>query len=436
MDAHPKSPTLVETLLPWAAWGIGALVVVAVAWWLISRSRKSDHLAAVAAWAKDLLVKATTPRPARPAPEPTDTKTPEKANLSPTAPPPEGDDSGTIRTRVIVSAALIPSVLSLIWVATTVADITGGPAGLAAGVFADVLIVSTVAVAWFNPEVRRLAGAGGWVAAVAAGLLLMWHHWGTEAVFFSLVPVGSKFLWHLALAARTAWEARVAARKAHEEALKAKKAEREAEAARLAAEEEARKEAELSPELSHERKAELARLEEDAEYIEAKAERELRIEDAKAKAAHERKLAEIRRLGQQQRAMDRESASVEMARQDLIRQVNASRPASFALPSGEVPSDLSSLADSPTVPGEASLMGFGAVMGSDLGASRGRPVGDRPVIEPQVRELLAYIATAGEKASVRGAAAELKVSAPTIRRWREKAEKQGLDMSALRRRTK
>ncbi len=80
------------------------------------------------------------------------------------------------RTRIIVAAASVPSVLSLIWFASTVAETIGGPGGWAAGVFADVLIVSTVAVAWFNPEVRRLAGFGGWVAAVAAGVLLGWHY--------------------------------------------------------------------------------------------------------------------------------------------------------------------------------------------------------------------------------------------------------------------
>lgn len=134
-------------------------------------------------------------------------------------------------TRIMIAAAAVPSVLSLVWLATTVAEIAAGPegditvGGLATGVFADVLIVSTVLVGWFMPSVRQTASIGGWVAAVGAAGLLAYHYWGTEQLAFAVVPLGAKFLWHLALQARTVAEQELSRRAADD--AKAAKAEAE-----------------------------------------------------------------------------------------------------------------------------------------------------------------------------------------------------------------
>lgn len=350
---------------------------------------------------------------------------PESPTTAPGDVPPVPSTDQRRKVTATIAVAAIPSAASLVWTAWSLIDMIPAPlpVGLAAGVVLDIALVSAVAIAWLNPESARGAKKFGWFVASIATALVGWHAYEMMPVLaiLGIVPLVAKGLWHIALNTRMV---RVAA--------EARQAEKE----RLAAEEKAKREAELSTDPSHEEQRLVAEKRRQAKHERELAEAEVELADAQAEREHRLELAKIRRNAEQQRALDREDATTVKKRLELVREINASRPASFALPSGEVPSDLSSLADSPTVPGEASLMGFGAVMGSDLGVSRGRPVGDRPVIEPQVRELLAYIATAGEKASVRGAAAELKVSAPTIRRWREKAEKQGLDMSALRRRTK
>lgn len=405
---NPQDTTLIDALsetasswLPWA----GATVATAAVVYTVVRLRRSGRLSLLMSQIRRLLAKRDS-----------------QTDKSPTAPLAEGRSLFT-PTRIMVAAAAVPSVLSLVWLATTVAEITGGLAGLAAGIFADVVIVSTVAVGWFNPAVRSLAGRGGWVAAVAASGLLAWHHWGTEEVAFALVPIGAKFLWHLALVALTAKEKQEAVREEQRLAREAEKKEKEAEAARLAEEEARRVELELSEELTFEQRRTIAERKRKAAYEKQLAEADREVDAAKKDTEHQRKLAEIRLLAEQQRAMDEESANVEIARQELIRKVNAGKPAAFALSSGEVPNDLSSL---PPSPGVSQVMGFGSAMGSDQRTSPGRPV------DPQLVELMTYIASAGSGASVRGAARELKVSAPTIRRWREKAEAQGLDVSALK----
>ncbi|GAA1454217.1 hypothetical protein [Nocardiopsis tropica] len=283
-----------------------------------------------------------------------------------TVPPSEPTDGAMqpTSTWVIVAAASVPSVLSLIWLATTVAEITGGPGGWAAGIFADVVIVSTVAIAWFNPGVRRMASLGGWAAAIAAGVLLGWHHWGTEEVVFSLVPIGSKFLWHVALAAVTAREARVARQKAERQAAVAEKEERAAETARVAAEEQARRDAELSTDPKHEEKRLVAEKRRLAAHERDLAEAEVELEDAKAERDHKLRLAKIRRDAKEQREMDREDADTVKHRIALAREINASRPASFALPSGEVPNDLSGISSPAPAAREGAidhltLLGFG-----------------------------------------------------------------------------
>jgi hypothetical protein len=327
--------------------------------------------------------------------------------------------------RATVAIAAVPSAASLVWTAWSLIDMIPAPlpVGLAAGVVLDVALVSAVAIAWIAPQVAKPAKITGWLIAAVAALLVGYHAYTILPALAALgiIPLFAKSLWHLALNARLARAAAEAA---------------QAEADRAAAAEKAKQEAELSTDPKHEEKrlvAEKLRL---AAHEEEMAKAEVRLADAQAEREHQLKLAKIRRGAEQQRAMDREDAKVIKQRLELTREINASRPAGYALPAAEVPDDLSSLPVPPASPGTPQVMGFGAVMGSDLGVSRGRPVGDQTVIDPQVRELLAYIAEAGEGASVRGAARHLEVSAPTIRRWRDKAEAAGLDVSALKRTSK
>lgn len=221
-------------------------------------------------------------------------------------------------TRLVVAAAAVPSLLSLMWVANTAADIIGnGPAGWAAGVFADVLIVSTVLVAWVAPDVRRLASIGGWIAAAAAGLLLGCHHWGTEQVAFALVPIGSKFLWHIALAARTAWEQRrdadraAAAQAAEKERLEAE------EAAQAERDADRERELALSTDLTEDEKRELAEIRRQAAYARAKAEAEMELTAAQAEADRMRQQADA------DAERIRQEAEHQMRQEALQRQVEA-----------------------------------------------------------------------------------------------------------------
>lgn len=432
----PESPTTLQVVLAavpsWVPWGLGLLVVAAIAWWVLPRLIRSGlpQKAArmVAGRLREALVKQAAPAaPPAVSPEAPPVRPAEAA--APTPPPASGDSPRSVKATIAIAS--LPSLASLVWTAWSLIDMIDAPlpVGLAAGVVLDIAMVSAIAIAWINISVAPGAKKFGWFVASIATVLVGWHAYEIMPILaiLGIIPLVATGLWHFALNARIA---RAEKKDALEAARLAKEAE-EAEAKRAAEEEAAAREAELSAELSHERRAELARLEEDATYIEEKAERELRVAEAKAKAEHEKKVANVRRLGEEQRAMDEEAAKVEMARQELIQKVNASRPASFALPAGDVPSDLSSLPPSPS----ASLMGFGAVMGSDLGVSGGRPGGVPSGIDPDLKELLTYIASAGEDASVRGASRELGVAPATIRRRRDRAEEAGLDMSALKRTT-
>lgn len=421
---------LVATVISWLPWA-AALVVIAAAAVVLVLLHRAGRLAPAAARVKRFLVERSSPAPA-PAP----TATPVAPAPPVEAPLTDSGDAPAWLPRALGAAAALPTLFALPWAAWAVAHVLPVPLyiSLPLGVLFDLVMVASVVLALLVPSVARQASALGWAAAVLASAAIMFHVGLSGALIFAATPLLSKALWGLLVTIRrNEADARAEEKRKEEEAAEereraeAKRAEAAAEAARLAAEEQARQDAELSTELSHERRVELARLEEDAAYIEEKAAKELRVDEAKARAAHAKKVAEIGRLGAEQRAMDEESAKVEIARQELIRRVNASKPASFALPSGEVPNDLSSLPASPASPGTPQVMGFGAVMGSDLGVSLGRPISD-----PQLVELMTYIASAGSEASVRGAARELKVSAPTIRRWREKAEAAGLDVSALK----
>ena len=416
---------LVFSLLPWAVAGAVATGVV----WALVWAYRSGRLAPVAAWARGLMVKRSVPSPRDDAPE---------AAVE----PPAASGSPSWLPRALGAAAALPALVALPWAAWAVAHVLPVPLyiSLPLGVLFDLVMVASVVLALLVPSTARQASALGWAAAVLASAAIVVHVGWSGALLFAATPLLSKALWGLLVTIRrTETAARAEEERQREEVEEARrreeeeKAAAEAEAARLASEERARRDTELSAELTFEQRKIIADRKREAAYEKALAEADRELDAAKADTEHQRKLADIRRLGAEQRAMDEEAGKVEIAREELIRRVKASRPVSFALTSGEVPDDLSSL---PRSPGTPQVMGFGAVMGSDLVVSRGRPVGDQPVIDPQVRELLAYIAEAGEGASVRGAARHLEVSAPTIRRWRDKAEAAGLDVSALKRTSK
>lgn len=216
-------------------------------------------------------------------------------------------------TRIMVGAAVVPSLLSLIWLATTVAQWSAGPdgeltaAGLATGIFADVLIVSTVIVGWVAPAVRREASIGGWIGAVAAAGLLGHHYWGSEQVFFALVPIAAKFLWHLALRAKTLAEQRKA---------------RHYQGARTQAQEEEKKELEEASaddcSLTLEQRRMIADLKRDAEFTRLKAE-----------ATAARDTAEIEAENKVDMARDRAEADQLRARYALADQVGRRLPISI-----------------------------------------------------------------------------------------------------------
>lgn len=268
-------------------------------------------------WAR-MLVKRSTPAP--------------PAAASGAAPAP-------LSARAPVLLAAVPSAASLVWTAWSVTDMLPAPlpVGLAAGVVLDVALVSAVAIAWVAPDVARPAKAAGWAIASLAAVLVGWHAAQITLVLagLGLIPLVSKALWHLALDAKIARhaaeaEAAETARRAAEAA-----AAREEERQRVAAEEAERRDAELDPGLTHDQRAEIADKLRRAAYLRELAAAEREVEDAEAEAAHQAELARIRRAGAQQREMDREDAATVKARIALTREIRASEPADFALPSAE-----------------------------------------------------------------------------------------------------
>lgn len=345
-----------------------------------------------------------------------------------------GGAPGPVRATIAVAA--VPSAASLVWTAWSLMDMIPAPwpVGLAAGVVLDIALVSAVAIGWIAPHVAKPAKLTGWLIAALAGVLVGYHAWLILPVLagLGLIPLVAKGLWHLALnahLARTEAEAVAdAARAAHErkEAEARRVAEEEAERRRVAeAEAEAARAAELSTDLTHDQQAEIAAKRRAAAHAREAADAEAELADAQAEREHRLKLAAIRREAAQTREMDREDAEVIKQRVTLAREIQAGK--GLPITSGETPDDLSTLA----VPPGAGPMGFGGVMGSDLRVSRGRPSPAPDSLDPRLQELVTYIADAGDDASVRGAAKELGVAAATIRRWRTKAETQGLDMSPL-----
>lgn len=316
--------------------------------------------------------------------------------------------------KATIAIAAIPSGASLVWTAWSLMDMlpTPWPVGLAVGVVLDVILVSSVALAWINPGGAAGAKRFGWFVASVAAVLVGWHAYEMLPVLaiLGIIPLLAKGLWGLALNARLADAAR-------------------AEAKRLAEEERAAREAELSTDPTHEQKRLAAQKRRDAAAERDLAEAEVELADARAERDHKLKLAAIRRAAAETREMERQDAETIKERMVLLREIKAGQ--GIALGAGEGAVDMPSLGASPS----ASLMGFGAVMGSDLGVSRGRPGGVPSGIDPELKELLTYIAAAGEEASVRGASRELGVAPATIRRRRDRAEEAGLDMSALKRTT-
>lgn len=329
--------------------------------------------------------------------------------LTPGTSPQVGAESSKA-ARATVAIAALPSAASLVWTAWSLIDMIPAPlpVGLAAGVVLDVALVSAVAIAWISPRVAKAAKVTGWLIALVAAALVGYHAYTILPVLagLGLVPLVAKGLWHLALNARLARAAAEAA---------------QAKATRKEAKEKAQREAELSTELTHEERRQIAEKLRLAAFEEELAEAEVRLDDAQAERVHRLKLAAIRR-----------EAEVVKERIELAWEINAVRSTQFALPAGEAPDDLSSLpapqASQGDAAGHLAHLGFG----SDQGVSPGRPGGDPVVADPPLRDLMAYLGAAGEAASVRGAAKELRVAPITIRRWRDKAEAQGLDVSALK----
>lgn len=327
---------------------------------------------------------------------------------------PEAAPASPRSAKATIAIAAVPSAASLVWTAWSLMDMlpTPWPVGLAVGVVLDVVLVSSVALAWINPSGAVGAKRFGWFVAGVAAVLVGWHAYEMMPVLaiLGIIPMLAKGLWGLALNARLTDAA--------------------SEAARIAKEaEDAAREAELSTDPTHEEQKLVAEMRRKAAHERELAEAEVELSDAQAERDHKLKLAAIRRAADETREMERQDAEVIKQRVALLREIKAGQ--GIALGSGEASGDMPSLAASPS----ASLMGFGAVMGSDLGVSQGRPGGVPSDIDPELQELLTYIASAGEEASVRGASRELGVAPATIRRRRDRAEEAGLNMSALKRTT-
>jgi len=210
-------------------------------------------------------------------------------------------------TRGMVAVASLPSLLSLILMVSTAMDISGGVAGLAAGLFYDAIVVVLVAIAWFQPAVRTLAGRGAWAGAVLASAVIVWHY-DSEQMLWAAVPIGAKFAWHLALAALTA-----------QQNVQAKRWALAAEKERVAAEaEQVRKDEDANADdasLTVEQRRTIAALKREAAFAKAKA-------DAEA----ERERAQIEAENTVDMATDQAEADRLKARYDLAAQVGGRLP--------------------------------------------------------------------------------------------------------------
>lgn len=283
----------------------------------------------------------------------------------------------TIRTRPLLIAATIPSLLSLAWTAWSVADMIPAPApiAIAAGIALDVMLVAAVAIAWMAPTIARGAQIASWVIAGVAAAAIALHSWhlSPALVLMAAVPLIAKALWGLALSAKTAQEVEAARVEAEEaKATEAKRVEAERKAARL------------STGLTPEQEEELAQIRRQAAYARAKAAAESELTTAEADADRERQQAEaeserIRRQAESQLRQEavnnkteeelavlEANARLVKRRQEVEVELELTRP--YALPSGtgtRVPDDASMLqGGGPGTPGSfvASGAGFGGAM--------------------------------------------------------------------------
>ncbi|MEU0493752.1 hypothetical protein ABZ249_31380 [Nocardiopsis sp. NPDC006139] len=346
------------------------------------------------------------------------------------------------RTRPLLIAATIPSVLSLAWTAWSVADMIPAPlpVALAAGIALDVALVAAVAIAWVSPAIARPAQVASWLIAAVAAAAIALHSWGISPALalMAAVPLISKALWHLALSAKAAGDAQAAeaeARAAEQE--EAARAEAEAKAARL------------STALTEDEEAELADLERQAAYIAAKADKQVALEEAKAKAAQKLRLAEIDRDADMQMATDEATARVYVRRAELAHRIRLAEPVYTATEIGagtRIPDDPSGLDGLPPAGSGVPTAGFGfpQTPRPARGASPADlrvPPGASPAASPRApreaqalsgpERLLAYVTQAGPEATVKGAARTLAVDPRTIRRWRSDLAEAGHDVSAL-----
>ncbi|MGW9351735.1 hypothetical protein [Nocardiopsis flavescens] len=362
--------------------------------------------------------------------------------MNTTTTPPTGP-----RTRPLLIAATIPSVLSLAWTAWSVADMIPAPlpVALAAGIALDVALVAAVAIAWVAPAIARPAQIASWVIAAVAAAAIALHSWALSPALalMAAVPLISKALWHLALSAKAAGDAA--------EAAAAARAAEQAAAERAEAD---RKAARLSTALTEEEEAELAGLERRAAYVAAKADKQVALADAQAQAEQRLRLAEIERDAQTQMATDEATAQIYVRRAELAHRIRLAEPVYTATEIGpggpRVPDDPSGLEGLPPA-GGAPVAGFGfpqhgarparGASPADLRVPPGAPSGASPAAPgggPRVegalsgpQRLLAYVADAGGQATVKGAAREMGVHPRTIRRYRERLVEAGHDVSAL-----
>lgn len=350
------------------------------------------------------------------------------------------------RTRPLLIAATIPSLLSLAWTAWSVADMIPAPApiAIAAGIALDIMLVAAVAIAWTSPAAARSAQAVSWVIAALAATAIGVHSWEiTPAlVLLAPLPLVAKALWGLALKAKGAQDE--AARTAAEEQQRTEEQQR-AEAERL------------STDLTEEQQAELAELDRRRAYVESRSSRELALAEAEAQAAQQERLAQIRRDAEQQMATDEATAQIHVRRAELAQKIQLAAPVHAPVHTAtqigtgpQVPDDASGITDTNLHGPTTSVAGFGAVFANQANqggappapsadqqvpphtpgsAPRGASPAEGALSGPQ--RLLDYVTQAGTEATVKGAARQMGVHPRTIRRYRERLAEAGHDVSAL-----
>ena len=407
------------------------------------------------------------PAPA-PAPEPAPVVADDQdGEQTPPAAAAAGEPGGIDFTRVIASIVTAASAVFTVW---SVWDLTlrgaeeGQAAphvvGLGAGVGVEAVWLWLLAIEWqqasrtgrVHPALTRT----GWVLAFGAAVVLVVHGVMTSwpMALLAVLPLAAKAGWHWLTALRceqTRARLEAEATAAREAAEAQRKAEEEAHRKEAAKEARASK---LSAELTEEQQAELAALEREAAYVTAKTEKELALDAARAHAEQQRALADIRRQAERQMAVDEGAADIEVQRAELRNRIRLASPVYTVteLPAGgqneQVPNDPSGFGIPPV--GGAPVAGFGfaqaprpaggaprpdlrvppgAPSATSPGAPGGAPQSEEALSGPQ--RLLAYVADAGEQATVKGAAREMGVHPRTIRRYRERLAEAGHDVSAL-----